>query len=372
MQLTTPGALILLTATAFALAAMTSQSGLLVLLTGLLVGCLAANAWRAWHALRRLRLSAPLVSHAEENRVPTEPWLVLNESRQPLAALKITHPQGVLFEVAGLAPGERRHVLPQFHPARRGVYYWREVRLETAHPFGLLSARRRLPLPGELVVFPALYPAAAPPAAGYDAMVGGKHRGARRIATGAHFAGVRPLQPGDPFKQIHWPSSAKGLGLMVKTYEEELAGRMAVLLDPGHTGHRRAADAAVRAAGSLLLAALDEGHHAEWLALGAARAELVPPFSDGHELLEALARLPVTAGALTLPNLQAAGAKVSPRSALVLVVTTVNDAVNQAVSAWLERRRIVTLCVPSPARQWPVVAGATVWEYGEDYLRPAA
>lgn len=372
MRLTTSGALIVITAAAFALAAMTSQSGLLVLLSGLLLGCLVVNAWRAWQALRCVRLSAPPVSHAEERRVPAEPWVVIHESRHPLASLKVVHPEGVLFEIGGVAPGERRHVIPQFCPARRGVYLWQDVRLETAHPFGLVSARRRLPLAGELVVFPALYPAESPLAAGYDAMVGGKHRGARRIASGAHFAGVRPLQPGDPFKQIHWPSSAKGLGLMVKTYEEELAGRISVLLDPGHTGDRQTADACVRAAGSLLFAALDEGYHAEWLALGAERAELVPPFSDGHDLLEALARLPVTAGKLTLAHLREAGAKVSPRSALVLVVTAVNEDVVQAVRDWLERRRIVTLCVPAPARQWPLVAGAVVWEYGEDYLRPAA
>jgi uncharacterized protein (DUF58 family) len=188
-------------------------------------------------------------------------------------------------------------------------------------------------------------------------MVGGKHRGARRVASGTQFAGIRPWQAGDPFKQIHWASSAKGLGLMVKTYDEELAGRLAVLIDGGHTGDRRAADACVRAAGSLLFAALDAGHHAEWLALGAGGATLVPPFSDGHEVLEALARLPVTPGGLTPGHLQEAYERVSARSAIVLVVTTVND--------------VVTLCVPAPARQWPPVPGAAVWEYGEDYLTPA-
>lgn len=162
------------------------------------------------------------------------------------------------------------------------------------------------------------------------------------------------------------------MGLMVKTYEEELAGRMAVLLDSGHTGDRQAADACVRAAGSLLFAALDEGHHVEWMVLGTHAPELIPPFSDGHEYLDALARLPVKPGGLTLSHLQDAYGKISGRCAVVLVVTTVNDAVVQSVQSWLERRPVVTVCVPAPARQWPALAGAAVWEYGEDYLAPAA
>ncbi|MCX8158006.1 MAG: DUF58 domain-containing protein [Verrucomicrobiae bacterium] len=370
MRLTRPGALVMLASLAFALAALTSQSSLLVMLCGLLLGCLSLNAWRAWQALQQVQVTAPAVSHAEEKRAPQEPWTLVHGGRSAISTLRVVHPEGILFALPLLSPGESRHLVPQWCPSRRGVYHWRDVRLETTHPFGLVLGRRRLALNGELVVFPALYPASSPLAAGYDAMVGGKHRGTRRIASGTHFAGVRPLQPGDAFKQIHWPSSAKGLGLMVKTYEEELAGRISVLLDPGHDGNRQAADACVRAAGSLMFAALDEGHHVEWLAVGTEMVELVPPFSDGHELLEALARLPVQTGVLTQSWLEEGYKRVSARSALVLVVTTVNDAVAHAVNAWLERRRTITLCVPAPARQWPSLPGVAVWEYGEDYVTP--
>lgn len=360
----------MLAALAFALAALTSQSSLLVLLAGLLAGCLGVNALRAWQTLRQVHVTAPAVSHAEEKRAPAEPWQVVYQGRHPLTQMRLVHPEGVLFELLGLLPGESRHIVPQISFSRRGVCRWQDVQLQTAHPFGLVQARRRLSFKGELVVFPALYPAPAPVAAGYDAMVGGKHRGTRRIASGTHFAGVRPLQAGDPLKQIHWPSSAKGLGLMVKTYEEELAGRLSVLIDPGHGGDRAAADACVRAAGSLIFAALEEGHHVEWLALGTEETELVPPFSDGHEVLDALARLPVQRGVLTAQHLERAYSLVSSRSALVLMVTTLNEAVIQAASAWMERRRTVTLCLPAPARQWPALPGAMVWEYGEDYLQP--
>lgn len=372
MRLTGTGLLILLATLAFAMAALTSQSGLLVLLSGLLLGCLVVNEVHSRKVLHQLRLDAPPVCHAEEKNSLADPWVVANLGRRPASLITAVHPEGVLFEVSVLEPGEHRHVVPHFRPPRRGVYHWRDVRLQTTHPFGLFCAHRRMPLEGELVVYPALYPVAAPPAAGYDVMLGGKHRGSRRIASGTHFAGVRPLQSGDPLKQIHWPSSAKGVGLMVKTYEEELSGRLSVLLDPGHTGDRATADACVRAAGSLMFVALDEGHHVEWMVLGSDSVELVPPFSDGHELLDALARLPVQPGVLTTPHLQQACGHISSRSAVVLVVTTVNEAVAQAVQELSDRRRPMTLCVPAPAYQWPVLSGVTVWEYGEDYLTPSS
>lgn len=116
-------------------------------------------------------------------------------------------------------------------------------------------------------------------------MVGGKFRGHRQTGAGDHFSGVRPQQPGDSLRQIHWASSAKGLGLMVKVFDEELSGRVAVVLDCGSSGDAAAFDDAVRAAGSLVFAALDAGHHVEWLDLASLEPDLIPPFADGHAIL---------------------------------------------------------------------------------------
>lgn len=122
-------------------------------------------------------------------------------------------------------------------------------------------------------------------------MVGGKFRGHRQTGAGNHFSGVRPHQAGDSLRQIHWASSAKRLGLMVKTFDEELSGRVAIVLDCGSSGDAKVFDDAVRAAGSLVFAALDAGHHVEWLDLASMEPDVLPPFADGHEILDRLARL---------------------------------------------------------------------------------
>jgi uncharacterized protein (DUF58 family) len=199
-------------------------------------------------------------------------------------------------------------------------------------------------------------------------MVGGKHRGTRRTTSGTHFAGVRPLQAGDPLKQIHWKSSSKGLGLMVKTYDEELSGRVAVIIDCGHSGDEKVLDDCVRAAGSLMFAALDEGHHVEWIELSTLESHLVPPFDDGHEILDALARVEMKTGCLTETALTQAIAKVSHKSAICLVLTELNADVQKVAHDLRARNRIVSVYVPAAlaaAGHRESLGDAAIFEYGE-------
>ena len=82
-------------------------------------------------------------------------------------------------------------------------------------------------------------------------------------------------------------------------FEEELAGRVGLILDDGHSGDAKIFDDAARAAGSLMFSALDAGHHVEWISLGELTLRLVPPFADGQEILDRLARMPLAPGCLT-------------------------------------------------------------------------
>lgn len=346
IRLTQSGYLFLAVLLALGLASITSQSGLLLLLIGILAACFVINLQAARRAVRWVEIVPPPTAHLAEGERLSQPWRITNHGRHPAGLLEVLSPAGPLFRVARLAPGESAHIVPSLVFRQRGVYPCGEVRVATSYPFGLLRAARRLALDGEIVVYPALYPTAGPPAAGYDLMVGGKHRGTRRTTAGTHFAGVRPLQPGDPFKQIHWKSSAKGLGLMVKTYDEELSGRVGVIIDPGQSGEARLLDDALRAAGSLMFAALDEGHHVEWAVLGGDDAQLVPPFADGHEILDALARVELRRGCLTETALRQALAKVSAKSAVCLVLTEWNPPVARVADELRGKQRVVSVYLP--------------------------
>ena len=210
---------------------------------------------------------------------------------------------------------------------------------------------------------PALYETASPLAAGYDQMVGGKHKGHRRSTSGSSFAGVRPWQPGDPLKQIHWKSSSKGQGLMVKTFDEELSGRVAVIADCGSSGNPNTLDDCLRAAGSLIFAALDAGHHVEWLDLGRMEARVIPPFADGNDILDALARIELDPDSLASGRLEHALELVSHKSAICLVLTQVYAETAIQIEKLITQRRRVSLYLPVHATGVEAVTGVPVFRY---------
>ena len=119
-----------------------------------------------------------------------------------------------------------------------------------------------------------------------------------------------------------------------------------------------------------MFAALDEGHHVEWIELGALEPHLTPPFDDGHEILDALARLQMKRPCLTLENLTQAVAKVSHKSAICLVLTEYNEAVGKVTQQLRQRNRTVSLYLPESCGAMP--SEAAIFRYGERYLKTTA
>ena len=155
------------------------------------------------------------------------------------------------------------------------------------------------------------------------------------------------MQSGDPVKQIHWKSSAKGMGLMVKTFEDELSGRITILMDAGSSADPKTLDDCVRATGSLIFAALDAGHHVEWYNLGEKTLKLIPPFSDGDEILDHLARVQPSSDSLTTASFNEALQRISTKSAVSFVLTTWNEAVAECAAELRGKHRSVSVYLPA-------------------------
>jgi uncharacterized protein (DUF58 family) len=344
-------------------ASITSQSGLLLVPAGILIGCLVVNAALALRTLRQLVVTAPASAPVVEGQRLGQPWHVRNAGRSPGALVTAHSAAGELFKLEHLAPGAETSLVPALQFPRRGVFAHDQLRLVTAFPFGLVRVARRLALAGEVVVQPAVYPVATPRAAGFDVMVGGRFRGHRQTGAGDHFSGVRPQQPGDSLRQIHWASSAKGLGLMVKVFDEELSGRVAIVLDCGSSGDAVVFDNAVRAAGSLAFAALDAGHHVEWLDLASREPDLIPPFADGHGILNRLARLPAEPASLAPDRLRDGLGRLSRKSAVHLVLTQATASAQSAVAELLATGRSVTVYLPAGSAAQADFASASVCEF---------
>lgn len=368
--ITAQGRLFLVVMALLSLASFTSQSTLLLLPVGILLGCYLVNGWVAARTVSRLRIEAPGITHLAEGQRMSQPWRLVNEGRHSANLLELTAGRQTLLRLSHIAAQATAHGVPELLYLRRGVYALNDLRLGSGAPFGLIRADRPLELDGEVIVHPAVYHATPPLAAGFDVVVGGKYRGHRQSPAGALFAGIRPFQPGDPFKHVHWKSSARGQDLMVKTFDEELSGRVAVIVDAGHTGDAGMLDDALRAAGSLMFAALDEGHQVEWIALDGSEPSLVPPFADGQEMLEALARVRLSQDCLSEAALDTALAKLSPRAAVCLVVTRVNEAVRKRVSELLAERRKVSLYFPAADPFEEALAGLSAHRFTSHQIDP--
>ena len=273
----------------FYVASVTSQSGLLLLLIGLLAGCYVVTWSFSTRTVKYVRVTPPKEVYLVEGGTPTQPWRFENVATKHAEILEVLHEDKVLFRIPVVKTHEWVSLIPGIVYEKRGVYPNAQVTLSCAAPYGLIRATRHLQIPGEVVVFPKIYDIESPASAGTEMISGGRFRGARRINTGTHFAGVRTWQPGDSIKQIHWASTARNSELMVKIFEEELGGRVSVILDC-HGGDETLIDNAIRAAASLSVSSLQQGHHVEFLDLTDQPTLRYAPFNDESELLERLAR----------------------------------------------------------------------------------
>jgi uncharacterized protein (DUF58 family) len=272
----------------FYIASVTSQSGLLLLFIGLIGGCFAVNWSFARRNVRHLQVTAPKLVQLVEGEASREPWKIANGSSKHAEGIELLHHGKTLIRLPLVQAKDAVLAIPKLVYEERGVFPNAEVTLTSAAPYELIRATRRLQLPGELLVLPRVYETSAPAGAGLDPISGGKFRGGRRVNNGTHFAGVRAWQSGDSFRQVHWKSTARRDELMVKTFEEELGGRLSIILDCAG-GEPRVINNAVRAAASIGVAALLEGCHLE-LRDSPAEPLHLAPFGDEGELLIRLAR----------------------------------------------------------------------------------
>lgn len=118
----------------------------------------------------------------------------------------------------GLGPGRRRSWMARTLCTRRGRYRLGPILVQSADPFGLFPVSKQIPQSQHLVVLPMTvpvwnFPLPSGRLPGGDAL----RRRTHQITPNADT--VRDYTPGDSFKRIHWPSTAKQSRLIVKEFE---------------------------------------------------------------------------------------------------------------------------------------------------------
>ncbi|HEX2194924.1 MAG TPA: DUF58 domain-containing protein [Candidatus Limnocylindria bacterium] len=132
----------------------------------------------------------------------------------------------ILHNAWSLAWYER--VVRHFHldDLRRGVYEFGPVRIRVRDILGRDAVDGRLELPATLVVSPRTLPVRR---SGLELSPIGERRARTSLFTDpALYGGVRPFQPGDTLRHVHWRATAR-LGTPVIRRHEPARGRQVVL-----------------------------------------------------------------------------------------------------------------------------------------------
>lgn len=201
---------------------------------------LAGAAW-AWLNLRGLEVS---VSHSADRGYVggylTARVSIHNRHWLPKSWLEVADATGIAAASAGrglsLKRGQPRAWQLQTYLARRGVFHTGRVRVLSRDPFGLFQMGRDFTDARRYVVYPAIHPLPQldPPLAGLPA---GRRRARRFDAVATDVASLRDYRPGDAFRRIHWPYTARMNAPMVKEFDIDQSAEAWLVLDLHPTAH---------------------------------------------------------------------------------------------------------------------------------------
>ena len=196
---------------------------------------LAMGLFWAWFSLRGINVqlnrstSRGQVGGTLEGRIT-----LTNRTRWPKSWLEVVEvtdlPDPSQGRGVALAGRQGRDWKTEVYLSRRGIYHTGEIEITSQDPFGLFRMRRRFFQTQDYTVLPATEPVPdLDPAFANLPNDGRAMRHWDNITTDV--ASVRQYNPGDSFRRIHWPYTARMNSLMVKEFDMGLTAETWVVLD---------------------------------------------------------------------------------------------------------------------------------------------
>ncbi len=212
---------------------------------------------------------------------------------------------------------------------QRGRYRVGPMRLSTRFPFGLFRYSMPCSTPATLTVLPRLGRLTQIWHALRHESFAGNDRREHRPGIDGDFYGLRPWQRGDSRRWIHWRTSARAGGVMVRQFEQPHSRDAAIVLDLWQPAvpdsvHAENVELAVSFAATLAAELCRKGSSDVFLVA----ADPEPRVSGGpgsaallHDLMERLALVDAQSGNRLPELLQLALGQIEPGTEIVLVGT---------------------------------------------------
>ena len=202
---------------------------------------LAGSALWSWLNLQGTRTSVQRtfnklqVGESVESRITIQ-----NSSLIPKLNLEVSdmpelpgHSSGAVLNV----PGSDDIVVSSRIPLRqRGIYQVGDPVLTSSDPFGFVRLRRRNPGSQQYIVYPRIVDVPPFSLTRGDIVGEGDVQGSSPEATSS-VSTIREYRPGDSSKYIHWPSTARKGGFMVKQFDTGMEDLVWILLDLEGAAH---------------------------------------------------------------------------------------------------------------------------------------
>jgi uncharacterized protein (DUF58 family) len=221
------------------LAAINSQTNLLFLAFGLMLGGLIVSGLLSWVSLRNVEIKRLMSDHVVAGEPAEIQYLLTNKKlRWPCFAVRITEvkassalaqvPDGYCLHIP---PGRTAVVTTRLLAERRGAITLSDIRLTCSFPFGFLNHAIHLNMPEQLVVYPRVGILNRHLALRYREAIESGAMTSNVRGGNDEFYGLREYRSGDNIRSIHWRSTARTNQLMIREMAANAPPQVIVVLN---------------------------------------------------------------------------------------------------------------------------------------------
>jgi uncharacterized protein (DUF58 family) len=252
---------------------------------------------RGLHATRRLRFGWVAVGDRLQ-----ELFSVENKSEVPALWIEIVDESNVPGYQAAVVRSLGARSKDQWRESavclRRGLFHLGPWEIRSGDPFGIFTVTRRYDQQQEIIIHPPIHGDLSLPLP--QGQSSGRARARQRAWQATiNAASVRDYQPNDPYKWIHWRTSARRGELFVRQFDLDAAGDIWILLDLqaakqlGQGSAEGTEEQAILLAASLAVRVLNQTRGVGLVAYGKQPWIVQPGIGQGQQwkLLRALALL---------------------------------------------------------------------------------